>query len=78
MTRFLATIAILGTFLAAPAWAETMTTKSHQPASHAVHHAAPPHARAMTEARPRHHFVTGDDHAEMLNRQALQGYHNGS
>jgi hypothetical protein len=77
MTRFLATIAIVGAFLSAPAWAQTMTNDSHQPASHAVHHVRSAKAERMSEARHRHHFVTGDDSAEMLNRQALQDHHNG-
>jgi hypothetical protein len=77
MTQFLATIAIVGTLLAAPAWAQTMTQDSHQPASHAVHHVTSAKAERMSVARHRHHFVTGDDNAEMLNRQALQGHHNG-
>jgi hypothetical protein len=63
MTRLLAITALLGILLAAPAWAQTMADKAHHHhARHGMHHA-------------RHHgtATTGDDSAEMLNRQALQG-----
>jgi hypothetical protein len=78
MTRSLATIAIVGALLTAPAWAQTMTNDSHQPASHAVHHVRSAKPERMSADRHRHHLVTGDDSAEMLNRKALEDHHNGS
>jgi len=77
MTRLLAIIALLGTLLAAPAWAQTMTTKTHHRAPHAVHRTASAEASGTSAARHRHAFVAGDDSAEMLNRQVLQNLRKG-
>jgi hypothetical protein len=77
MTRLLATTALLGALLAAPAWSQ-MTTKTHHRAPHAVHHAASTEASGTSTApRPQHRIVGGDDSAEMLNRQMLQNLQKG-
>jgi hypothetical protein len=75
MTRLLASAALLGVLLTAPAWAQTMTNKAHHHyhhARHAIHHAASTDRSGSSEAR-HHRFVTGDDSAERLNEQVLQG-----
>ncbi len=72
MTRLLATTALLGVLLAAPAWAQTMPTKTHHRAPHAVHHSASTEGSGTSTARHHHRLVGGDNSAEMLNRQMLQ------
>jgi hypothetical protein len=78
MIRLLAPTALLGVLLAvAPAWAQTSTTKMHHRARHAVHHTASTEANGTGASSHRHHFVAGDDSAEMLNRQVLQSLQKG-
>jgi len=81
MTRFLTTAALLGAMLAAPAWAQTMTSpQTMSPTTNSAANSsgkqqmASAHSSGMNMkmASRRHSFVAGDDSAEMLNHQEVQ------
>jgi hypothetical protein len=80
MTRLLATTALLGVLLGAPAWAQTTPPKMHHHhhhARHAVHHAASTAGSGSSAVGRHDRYVAGDHSANKLNQQQLQKIQNG-
>jgi hypothetical protein len=78
MIRYLATAALVGAMLTAPAWAQTAPSKANNAAYYSTKSSAAPNSSGAKMTMRSHRFVAGDDSAERLNSQELKTLQQGN